>query len=120
MPLSRRRLTTWVLLFALVLASVAPAMAKAWAFAQGHLAPWSVVCTSPADAPMAPADDARHLLEHCAWCPLQHQALAPPPAAVALRSPALQDLVPALFLQAPRSLPAWATAQARAPPTLAG
>lgn len=120
MSLSRRRLTTWALLFALVLAAVTPAMAKAWAFAQGNLAPWSVVCTSPTDAPMAPADDARHLLEHCAWCHLQHQLLAPPPAAVAMHSPALRDVVPKLFLQAPRPLPAWAPAQARAPPTLAG
>lgn len=120
MSLSRRRLTTWALLFALVLASVAPAVAKAWVVAQGHLAPWSVVCTSSPDAPMAPADDATHLLEHCVWCHLQHQLLAPPPAAVAMHSPALQEVMPALFLHAPRPLPAWATAQARAPPTLAG
>ena len=92
----------------------------AWALAQGNLAPWSVVCTSPTDAPMAPADDARHLLEHCAWCHLQHQLLAPPPAAMAMHSPALRDVVPKLFPQAPRPLPTWATAQARAPPTLAG
>ncbi len=120
MPLSRRRLTSWVLLFALVLAAVAPAVSKAMAFAQGQLAPWSVVCTSPSDAPMAPADDAKHLLEHCAWCHLQHQVLAPPPTAGVLLSPALQDVVPALFLRAPRPLPAWATAQARAPPALTG
>lgn len=119
MLLDLRRRLAWVLLCALVVASLAPGVARALAFAQGQFAPWSVVCSAPSDAPTPADHDAAHLMEHCAWCGLHADTLAPPPVASAvLQHPALRQSVPALFLHAPRPLPAWATAQARAPPVL--
>lgn len=112
----RRRLA-WVLLCALVVAALAPGVARAMAFAQEQFAPWSVVCSAPADGPAAPGHEAVHLMEHCAWCSLHATPMAPPPAdGATLQHPALRHAVPALFLHAPRPLPAWAAAQARAPP----
>ncbi len=119
MPTLLRRRLAWVLLFTLVVAALAPGVSRALALAQGHLAPWSVVCSTPGDPAGAPARDAVHLLEHCAWCSLHGDQLAPPPVASALQHPLLQEAVPALFPQAPRPLPVWATAQARAPPAAA-
>ena len=116
MPTSLRRRLAWVLLFTLVVAALAPGVSRALAFAQGHLAPWAVVCSAPGDAPGAPAHDKLHPLEHCAWCSLHSDQLAPPPVAGVLHLQALRHAVPALFLHAPRPLPAWAAAQARAPP----
>lgn len=119
MLVSRRRLA-WVLLCALVVAALAPGVARALAFVQGQSAPWSVVCTTPADVPTPSGHDTAHLMEHCAWCSLHADTLALPPAAgLALQHPALRHAVPALFLHAPRPLPAWRAAQARAPPTAA-
>lgn len=120
LAICRRRLA-WVLLCALVVAALAPGVARALAFAQGQLAPWAAVCTTPADVSAPGGHDAAHLMEHCAWCSLHADTLAPPPAADAvLRHLALRHAVPTLFLHAPRPLPAWAAAQARAPPVLAG
>ncbi len=107
------------MLFTLVVAALAPGVSRALAFAQGSLAPWSVVCSAPAGGSGAAGPQALHLLEHCAWCSLHSDQLAPPPAAAPLHLPALRHQVPALLLQAPRLLPIWATAQARAPPTAA-
>ena len=112
----RRRLAQ-VLLCALVVAALAPGVARALAFAQGQFAPWSVVCSAPADASWPAGHDDVHLMEHCAWCGLHADMLAPPPSAdMVLRQPALAHAVPALFLQSPQPLAAWAAAQARAPP----
>jgi hypothetical protein len=120
MLLVLRRRLAWVLLCALVVAALAPGVARALAFAQGQLAPWSVVCSAPADGTPQGGHDAAHLMEHCAWCGLHADALAlPPVASVVLQQPALRHAMPALFLHAPRPLPAWAAAQARAPPAAA-
>ncbi|HOB94852.1 MAG TPA: DUF2946 domain-containing protein [Aquabacterium sp.] len=121
MPLVLRHCLARVLLCALVVAALAPGLARALAFAQGQVAPWSVVCSAPGDTPGTTDHDAAHLMEHCAWCGGHAGTLAPPPVAGAvLQHPALRHAVPALFLHAPRPLPAWAAAQARAPPALAG
>jgi hypothetical protein len=111
-----RRQLARVMLFALVVTAMAPGVSRALAFAQGSMAPWSVVCSAPADAPGGPAHGTVHLLEHCAWCSLHGDQLALPPAAIAVHKPALRHAAPRLFLQAPHTLPVWATAQARAPP----
>lgn len=116
----RRRRLAWVLLCALVVAALAPGVARALALAQGQFAPWAVVCTTPGDLSAPGGRDAAHLMERCAWCSLHADTLAPPPAAdTVLRHLALRHAVPALFLHAPRPLTAWATAQARAPPAAA-
>lgn len=116
-----RQLATWVTLVALVLATLAPGMARALSFAQGELAPWGQVCSvndklTGKDSG-TPADPVAHLLDHCPFCSLHSDELATPPAPPALQGvPALAHAVPLLFLQAPRPLHAWATAQPRAPP----
>lgn len=72
---------------------------------------------APADA--APASDILHL-DHCPFCVLQGDGHGMPPAN-ALASVAARDVgdaVPALFLQAPRPLHAWAAAAPRGPPLL--
>lgn len=108
------------MLVTLVVVAMAPGIARALAFAQGQVEPWSVVCSAPGNAPATGDTELLHLLEHCAWCNLHHTALAPPPTVAPLQLAALQHGLTALFLHAPRPLPAWAAAQARAPPRLAG
>jgi len=119
MPSLLRRRIAWVMLIALVVAAMAPGISRALAFAQGQLAPWSVLCSAPGEAPMQGDQEPRHLLEHCAWCSLHGSTLAPPPAPTVLQLADLGQVVPPLFLHAPRLLPAWAAAQARAPPLVA-
>jgi hypothetical protein len=113
---------TWVMLFTLVMVSLVPSLSRAAAFVQGDTAPWSVVCVAPdtaADAGAAPAD-ARHLLEHCPLCMLQVDGLGlPPDGPQRIAALALGHALPMLFLRAPRPLPAWLSAQPRAPPRAA-
>ena len=52
MPSLLRRRIAWVMLIALVVAAMAPGISRALAFAQGQLAPWSVLCSAPGEAPM--------------------------------------------------------------------
>lgn len=116
-----RRLATWVTLLALVLATLAPGIARAVAFAQGELAPWGQICSvndkQGSTNDRAPADSAAQLLDHCPFCTLHSDNLDLPPAAPAVAdAPQLGHALPRLFLQAPRTLHVWASAQARAPP----
>jgi len=123
MPLSRRhrRIATWISLFVLVLASLAPGVSRALAFAKGDAWALGQVCSATAssrtDGAPAPAGDLMHAFEHCPFCALHSDGLVPPPAVPqGLAAPALSFALPALFLHAPRPLFAWAPAQARAPP----
>ena len=117
---------SWIALLAIFGLSVAPTISHAVAHAQGAT-PWTEICTPQglkvvslsgeelsADATLSP-----HGLEHCPLCGLAASPAAPPAAAatVVLGS-GLSQAVPRLFLAAPRPLFAWATLQARAPPTL--
>ena len=116
---AHRRPLAWVTLIALLLAALATGLSRAMAQQRGDIAPWSVVCAAAGDstAPTAPGDAARHLLEHCPLCAWQADSLGLPPASPSLATPlALGQAVPALLLHAPRPLPAWSAAQARAPP----
>jgi hypothetical protein len=103
-----------------------PTVSQALAFAQGGKSTWAEVCTTQGmklvaldDAPgagNAPAQPAAHL-DHCPYCSLGASALGLPPAPMsALGLPAAAAHVPPLFLQAPRTLFAWRSALARAPP----
>jgi hypothetical protein len=88
------------------------------ALARADAATLGVICT-PQGPKQAPGDatSAASALQHCALCALA--ADAPPllPAAPALQMPAAAAAFePLLFLQAPRTLHAWAAAQPRAPP----
>ena len=56
-------------------------------------------------------------LDHCPLCVVQGDHAGLPPAQMAaLPLTGLQHEVPRLFLDAPRPMPIWAPAQARAPP----
>lgn len=115
----QRRSLVWLLLLTLLLATLAPGVARALVFSRGDAAPWSVVCSrlGTAQDGGAPASEPAHLFEHCPFCALQANPWAPPPAALAaVPAPLLGLAVPVLFLRAPRPLFAWAHAQPRAPP----
>nr|WP_246312227.1 DUF2946 family protein [Aquabacterium terrae] len=119
-----RRCVAWFTLWALVLATLAPGIARALAATQGPAAAWGQVCSASrigaAAAKPAPAEgDVMPVLEHCPFCSLQADALGlPPAAAVATLRSSLGHALPRLYLQSPRPLFAWAPAQARAPPAL--
>lgn len=120
-PRHHNRLAAWVTLFTLVLAMLAPTVSRAMAFVQGEVAPWGQVCSVSdklaASNNRAPADAAAHLLDHCPYCSLHSDTGDLPPAPVAVaHAPLPGHALPQLFLQAPRTLHAWASAQARAPP----
>jgi len=121
-PLRRHhRLATWVTLFTLVLTLLAPTVSRAMAFVQGEVAPWGVICSvndqQPNEHSTNPTGPVAHVLDHCPFCSLQSDTTGLPPAPLAVVAPAaLAHAMPALFLQAPRTLHAWSSAQARAPP----
>ncbi|MDT7837066.1 DUF2946 family protein [Aquabacterium sp. OR-4] len=113
--LRRHALRAHIALAMLVLAFAAPTVSRLLHALQAQASPWGVVCTVEGAAggsePGAPS------LEHCPVCLLQQAASAPPPAAPMRWLPAdLGEVLPPLFLQAPRPLFAWSAAQARAPP----
>lgn len=124
--MSRHRLPAWIALVAMLALALLPTVSHALAFARGGSA-WAEVCTpqgmrlvaldaSQTADPAAPVQAAGHL-EHCPFCALAADAPPLPPApAAALPQPLAATAVPALFLQAPRPLFAWASAQPRAPP----
>ncbi|MFO1219922.1 MAG: DUF2946 domain-containing protein [Burkholderiaceae bacterium] len=116
------RIANWIVIVAMLLASLAPALSQAVGVADHHS--WVEVCTpqgstwvraDAGDAGGAPS--AAHLIDHCPYCSIHLPALAlpPPPAAVAPACNA-RDALPQAFLQAPRTLHAWSPAHPRAPP----
>lgn len=135
----QRHAAVWIALLAVLLAALAPSVSQALGFARGAGPSWVEVCSAegakwvPADAGAgASADDASaddgtshgpaaaHWMEHCPWCSLHQPALAVPPAPAALPLVnGLTEALPRAFLQAPRTLHAWASAQPRAPPLTA-
>lgn len=105
------------MLVALLLATLAPGLARALAQAQGDLAPWSVVC---AQAGSASPTDGEHppLTGHCLFCGSPADALGPPMSpGLKTQAMAAAPALPPLFLHARHALHAWAAAQPRAPPT---
>ncbi len=116
-----QRLATWVTLFTLVLTLLAPTVSRAMAYVQGEVAPWGVICSvddkTMSEQSRNPSAPVAHVLDQCPYCSLQSDATGLPPAAMAQVVPSvLAHAVPALFLRAPRTLHAWSSAQARAPP----
>ena len=118
-----RRFASLLALVAVAAAAVVPAMAHA--LGQSHGTKWIEVCSAagpvqvevPADGPGLPKAPKASDLDHCPYCAPQASGMAPPPAIAPLDVPVLRaDIVPALFLAAPRPLFAWTTAQPRAPP----
>lgn len=111
-------------MLAVLLAALGPVLALAGGRAPS--ASWVEVCSAQGSRWVAAADAAApdqpggigHPLQHCPWCALPHQAMAVPPSGTALQVAApFTAALPRAFLRAPRTLHAWAPAQARAPPT---
>jgi hypothetical protein len=116
-----RRCWIWAVAALLVLSTLTPAIGRTLAFAQGHLAPWSVLCASPVSPALQDGTqpgDMGGMGDHCPWCMHRADGAAPPPPALAANLDLLHlsFAVPRLFLQAPRPLFAWSAAQPRAPP----
>lgn len=120
--------------WAILLGALAPTVSRWLAShqAQGASAALAMmeVCVSRPDGPSVivlksrvdqptnqPADHMK--MDHCPLCVMHadHAGL-PPPAVALLPAMRLKDVTPSLFLHAPRPLPVWAAALARAPPTL--
>lgn len=130
MNASRKRLTSWIAMFAILLGALAPAISHAmvrYASAQG--AGWDVICTAFGMVPVALDVDARALddagkmpigmesMQACAYCSVHagSHGLMPPDAVQALRIRA--DVV--LFaadIHAPPWRPDYGFAESRAPP----
>ena len=105
----------------MVLATLAPGIARALSFERGDAEPWRLLCStvggSMRSADGAPADPVVNGLDHCVFCVVHADTLGLPPTwLAAVDAPALSHAVPRLFLQAPHRLFAWTPAQARAPP----
>ncbi len=110
-------------------AALLPSLAHALATARSD-GRWAEICTPQgmrlvsvdtedgASAP-DPVSAAAHL-EHCPYCAPAVGSLGMPPAPLAVaRLPVTGAELPALLLQAPRTLPTWRSAQPRAPPASA-
>ena len=115
-----RRFVQWLTLVAMVLATLAPGVARALAFAKGDVSPWDRVCSASAK-PAAESPDkmgsgsAAEVQDSC--CLLLCDLLAPPSSVeLAVPGSLFGTSVPLLFLHAPRPLFAWIAAQPRGPP----
>jgi len=119
---ARRRLSAWIAILAVLLASLAPTVSHAWGQAKG--ASLTEVCTAQGSkwvqddaAPSKGSPGVAHLLDHCPYCSLHAQALGmPAPAGAPALPAALAHERPAAFVQAARSRHAWPSARPRAPP----
>lgn len=112
------------MLWALVLATLAPGIAHALQHLRGDTVPWSVVCSASGikrvvfdgSSSQGPQRQA-HAFEHCAACALHLDAAAGPPAAAdAVLRTDLALTVPSLWLHAPPAAHGWRSALPRAPP----
>lgn len=121
---ARRPLVTWIAIFAILWAALAPSLAHALGTAKTPS--WKEVCSvdgakklqDDADGSGDPAAPA-HVFEHCPFCSLHLPALGMPPIAeVDVLDLRLRDEVPLAFFVAPRTPHAWISAQPRAPPIL--
>ncbi|HMS05573.1 MAG TPA: DUF2946 domain-containing protein [Burkholderiaceae bacterium] len=120
---TRNRWTSWIAAWAILLASLAPSLAQGLGWEKSM--PWIEVCTTQGSkwiqgdrGDLGALPGAKHLLEHCPFCLLHAPAMGMPPSAspIPLVS-GLEDEFPRAFLAAPRTLHAWVSAQARAPPS---
>lgn len=122
----RLRPAIWLALIAVLALALAPTVSRALAAANGA-SMWTEVCTPAGMKLQAVADTAEDApvaqggqigqLEQCGYCALSAGAAPLPMAASpALPAVAAAAALPALFLQAPRTLYAWRSAQPRAPP----
>lgn len=119
---AHRRLTSWIAVLAILLASLAPALSHALATSTGTS--WVEICTTQGSKWIQAGEDgserspaSAHVLDHCPCCSLHAPTLGLPPATLLGQLPLqLSHEVPRAFLFAPRTLHAWLSAQPRAPP----
>ncbi|CAD5373829.1 conserved hypothetical protein [Rubrivivax sp. A210] len=122
--LRRHRIpTTWLTLVILVLATLAPGLSRAIAFAGGDGGMAGLHCLmapeAMGDGQATPAQTAAGVLDHCPLCMVRGDSPAPPPTALLLPDgQGLTQAAPATVALTPRFVLAWRGAQPRAPPAL--
>jgi len=117
------RVAAWIAIFAVLLAALAPSVARALSSPQQGAMPWSEICSvvGTTTAPEAPlSGSGQHdgmAFKHCPFClnHAGHFALPPAPSAVPPVIAASTESVP-FFFTPPFSRFIRATAQPRAPP----
>lgn len=117
---------------ALVLGSLLPVLSHAMVARAAEGQGWVQVCTVTGMAWVQQADtaatetaqtspdapDSSMNMGSCNWCATHAPAAGLPPVVLAQVAPVVwASSVPAAFLQSPRPLFVWASAQSRAPPT---
>ena len=118
----RRRLTSWLACFAIVLNALAPAISQALAAHDGRSAGWVEICSAAGVRMVAaddsvPADDATHAA--CPFCVPHAGSCAVLPGQVSVAAPLWQTHDAAAPPPRWREGRAWRSpAQPRAPPTL--
>lgn len=126
MNLARNRLTAWIAIFAVLLAALAPALARAWVPAQAAPMPWAEICTAGGtqlvhDTAPAPGSGQHEGigLKHCPFC-LTHAGQFALPAATLDILPAADARGEAFPSSAASSPPRFirVAAQPRAPPAI--
>jgi hypothetical protein len=117
----QRRSVTWFALVAMLALALMPTLSHAMAQARGNSV-FDEICSASGTRSPQPGDPAQGMafghLEHCPFCHLQAQPLAPPPAAQPLPAQPFVHEQPPLFLAAARTLYAWRSSQPRGPPSL--
>jgi hypothetical protein len=121
-----RKITAWIVAFALLFVALGPAFVRvssAWA---GDSPAWGEICTSQGlvragDAGAQPADDAgsagAHARVNCLCCLTQHLGFALPPATQTLVPSAEFSRMPASSAWLlPRPSIAWSPSRPRGPP----
>ncbi|WAC73455.1 DUF2946 domain-containing protein [Roseateles sp. SL47] len=121
---SRRKnaFTAWIATLAILWAALAPSLS--WALVPDVTGAWVEVCSVTGAKRVQVDLDAPHPdsskafgMKGCSYCASHAPDLGLPHAPdVGLREPLLADPLPPLFFSAARTLFAWATIQARAPP----
>lgn len=121
-----KRLTAWLAICAILIASFAPTIAQA-VHSTTHASPHlTEICHTPAAAGEVsdrPANDGHHApadhTEHCPFCRIYSDLPVLPPASNQLVMAAgTRTVYPDLFYLSPRPLFMWASAQPRAPPLI--
>lgn len=126
-PHRRKPWLTWMILWAFMLAALAPAVSRTLAATASSPVAWVEICspdgiqwadpaTGDADARQEPPGDGTEL-DRCPLCVLMGERLAGPPASIAIPSATLSATVAPLALRAPSPQPRYLlAAHPRGPP----
>ena len=126
MKLARRtnRLTAWIAIFAILLAALAPSVARALASPGQEKEPWSEICTlgglqtAPDTAPASGSGQGT-TTQHCLFCLNHHKlfVLPPVPCGLSLATEAAPGFIPPAVISPPPRFTGIA-AEPRAPPAV--